>query len=266
MKISDIEDKHNLVISLSGGKDSTAMLLMLLEKGYSKNIHSIVFFDSGWDFPDMLLHIHKLQKYIERDIVILRPELSFNYWMYERPIMAKKGHLKNTIHRIGNGWPSYSRRWCTRIKVNTIQKYISNISDAVSMIGYASDEKHRVKITQNNSKGKKCFPLIDWNITEQQALEYCYNKGFNWNGLYNHFKRVSCFCCPLQRKSELKILRRYYPDLWHKMLEMDSKIPGHNRGFRGYQSVHELERCFLEQDRQLLFLGEGEWGLFLARR
>jgi hypothetical protein len=32
------------------------------------------------------------------------------------------------------------------------------------------------------------YPLIDWNITEKQALEYCYSKGFNWSGLYEKFK------------------------------------------------------------------------------
>ena len=37
----------NNVISLSGGKDSTAMLHMMLERGES--IHSVLFFDTGWE-------------------------------------------------------------------------------------------------------------------------------------------------------------------------------------------------------------------------
>ena len=39
------------VVSLSGGKDSTAMLLMLLERG--EPVADVVFFDTGWEFPEM---------------------------------------------------------------------------------------------------------------------------------------------------------------------------------------------------------------------
>ena len=39
------------IVNLSGGKDSTAMLLMLLEKGCP--VDYILFADTGKDFPQM---------------------------------------------------------------------------------------------------------------------------------------------------------------------------------------------------------------------
>ena len=48
------------VISLSGGKDSTAMLLMMLERG--EPIADIMFFDTGWEFPQMYEHLIKIAK------------------------------------------------------------------------------------------------------------------------------------------------------------------------------------------------------------
>jgi len=36
------------------------MLLMMLEK--NEPIHSVVFFDTGWEFPEMKAHIGKLEK------------------------------------------------------------------------------------------------------------------------------------------------------------------------------------------------------------
>lgn len=39
------------VVSLSGGKDSTAMLLMLLERG--EPVADVMFFDTGWEFLEM---------------------------------------------------------------------------------------------------------------------------------------------------------------------------------------------------------------------
>jgi len=48
------------VVSLSGGKDSTAMLHMMLERG--EKVHSAVFFDTGWEFPEMAAHIDLVEK------------------------------------------------------------------------------------------------------------------------------------------------------------------------------------------------------------
>ena len=50
------------IISFSGGKDSTAMLLMMLEQNMP--IDEIIFCDTGKEFPQMYEHIEKVQKYI----------------------------------------------------------------------------------------------------------------------------------------------------------------------------------------------------------
>jgi len=39
----------------------------------------------------------------------LQSRLPFEYWMFHRPIVARKGPMKGKVHRIGNGWPSSSR-------------------------------------------------------------------------------------------------------------------------------------------------------------
>jgi 3'-phosphoadenosine 5'-phosphosulfate sulfotransferase (PAPS reductase)/FAD synthetase len=234
----------NNVVSLSGGKDSTAMLLMMLERG--KPIHSVVWFDTGWEFPEMHEHIDKLERYIGFEFVRLKPEKSFHYWMMERPVVSKKGENKGLVHRIGGGWPSPMRRWCTRQKADAIGKYCKQINDVVQCIGYAADEPNR---NLSKSQFNYRFPLQEYDITEQQALAYCIRHGFNWGGLYEIFNRVSCFCCPLQRISELKKLRWHYPELWAKMLKWDGEMPD-NRGFRGYETVHDLERRFAAEDRR----------------
>ena len=246
----------NHVISLSGGKDSTAMLLMMLERG--ENIHSAVFFDTGWEFPGMLEHIDRIEEYTGISIVRLKPDNPFTYWMFEKPIKKLSGPDKGKIHRIGNSWPSPYRRWCTRIKVRAINNFIKKIKNPVSCIGYAADEAHRSNskhIVDAIKKGQKIrFTLIEWDISEPEALQYCYDRGFDWDGLYEHFNRVSCFCCPLQRIGDLKRLRKYYPDLWQQMLQWDAMAPEHNRGFRGYQTVRNLEERFKHEESLLTYL------------
>lgn len=238
--------KLNNVLSISGGKDSTDMLIEMLE--HNESIHAAVFFDTGWEFPPMYDHIEKLQKYTGVKIWTLRSRLPFDYWMMARPIVARKGPDKGNVVRIGNGWPSPSRRWCTRQKVEAIKHFCKPIKDAVQCVGYAADEKDR---HFSDDQVAHRFPLQEYGITEADALERCYRHGFDWGGLYEHFNRVSCFCCPLQRIGELRTLRREFPDLWKRMLQMETDMPeGTNRGFKNYTTVHDFDARFSGEDRQ----------------
>ena len=47
------------VLSLSGGKDSTAMLLRLLEE--KRPVDLILFCDTGLEFPQMYEHLDRLE-------------------------------------------------------------------------------------------------------------------------------------------------------------------------------------------------------------
>lgn len=69
-------------------------------------------------------------------------------------------------------------------------------------------------------------------------------------GVYDHFDRVSCFCCPLQGLKELRSLRAHYPDLWRTMLDWEKRMDQTQLiRFKGEASVHDLERRFAEEDR-----------------
>ena len=240
---------ENNVVSMSGGKDSTAMLEMMLEHGES--IHSVVYCDMGpWEFPAMHDHIKAVEQSTGIPIVRVKPRWDPVYQLIEKPVI-KKGSKE--IYRLGNNWPSFMRRWCTREKMNALHKYLKSIPGAVSCVGLAADETDRLETSEAKSRKITCrYPLIEYGIKEAQALQYCYDKGYTWDGLYQIFDRVSCFCCPLQRLGELRKLRRYFPDLWSRMLDWDSQLDtSWGVGFRGYQTVHDLERKFHEADRQM---------------
>lgn len=195
----------------------------------------------------MIDHIDKLEKYTGVEFVRLKPLQTFDYLLNETPVKKRGGDSPGTIHRYGHGWPAPMRRWCTRLKINAIKKYYNLQSDFKSCIGFAADESKRVPVS-SKKKWPERYPLIEYDISESEALQYCYNCGFDWGGLYELFGRVSCFCCPLQRIGELRSLRAHRPELWAKMLVMDA--PG-NRGFRDMKTVHDLEQRFSEEDRQM---------------
>ena len=76
-----MEKKKLHIVSLSGGKDSTAMLLRMLEEGWPVDL--ILFCDTGLEFDGMYHHIEKLEKYIGRPITRLKSEYSFEYLLLE---------------------------------------------------------------------------------------------------------------------------------------------------------------------------------------
>lgn len=238
---------ENLIVSFSGGKDSTAMLHMLLDRG--EPIHSVVWFDTGWEFPRMIEHIAEVEKQTGIDIVRLEPDPSFDYLMYEHPVVARRGPQKGFVKWIGHGWPSPMRRWCTREKGEALRQYGRSVIDSVMCIGFAYDELQRLN-TVAASRGQKRYPLIEWQVTEAEALAYCNRLGYAWGGLYDRFDRVSCFCCPLQGLNNLRTLRQRFPVLWQRMLDMDERIQN-NRGFNHDATVHDLDRRFAEEQRQV---------------
>ena len=114
-------------------------------------------------------------------------------------------------------------------------------------IGLAADEGYRLKRKQNRQPGH-VHPLVDWGMTEADCLQYCYGHGYDWNGLYEQFRRVSCWCCPLQPLTELRELYYHHPDLWEKLKEWDKRTW---RQFRADYSVEQLEVRFLFEEECL---------------
>lgn len=243
-----MDETVNNVISFSGGKDSTAMVLEMLERG--EKIHSVMAFDTGWEFPQMLEHWERFEEYTGLEIIKLYPKKPFEYWMIDRPV-CHRGEPEP--YRIGNGWPSPMRRWCTREKMKEIRKYLKNIDGAVSCVGFAADEAKRVGSVSGSDIVQR-FPLIEYDIDEAEALTVCRKHGFEWGGLYDHFRRVSCFCCPLQRDKDLKILREHYPELWGKMINWDIAQGKDNIGFKGNRTVCDYEDIFTFEDKQIELL------------
>lgn len=232
--------KH--IANLSGGKDSTAMLLMMLDRGMP--VDYIVFADTGKDFPQMLEHLDELEQYIAKHypgapkITRLRSEKSFDYLMFDH--VKTRGKNKG---KCGYGWASMLARWCTsKLKGEVIDKFVASLGDDYTQyIGIAVDEPKRLRENPHMR-----YPLAEWNINEAAALEYCYARGFRWGGLYEHFDRVSCWCCPLKNLRELKTLWRHYPELWAELRDMDARA---FNNFRADYTVKQLEERFIREAR-----------------
>lgn len=235
------------VLSFSGGKDSTKLLMELIRRKCPLDL--VIFFDTGWEFFVMYEHIEKCKKICETNgikFVTLYPEKSFDYLMFDKEVEERDG---GGIH-YGYSWCGGSCRWGTTEKTKAIKQYIKQFDDVIVYVGIASDEKHRL---EKEWAEYKRFPLVDWNITERECLLGCYEDGFTWGGMYKYLDRLSCKYCANKNNKELKNIRDYYPDEWEALKSYQRKTdrPYRSKGV----SVFDIERRFEVEDE---FIAQGK--------
>jgi len=181
------------------------MLLMMLER--KEPIHSVYMFDTEREFPEIIEHIKQVEANTGIKIQRIRDYLGFDFW-------------ENRYKK-----PKSSGGWCTANKRDNCNKYVRlMLSDldgnGNECIGFSADEKHRAEgdTLLDKKKWPLRFPLIEWNISELDALDYCYSKGYDFNGIYKWMpsKRVSCYDCPKQSQSDWEAIMEYHPELYEK--------------------------------------------------
>lgn len=242
------EDYH--IVSFSGGKDSTAMLLRMLELGMQ--VDEILFADTGMEFDELYRHIENVKEYVfenygEYKFTRVSNKYDYKYFMFD--YTRKRGSRKGEQ---GYWWMDSRNRWCTsELKIKPIRWHMERLDtinrgniNIIEYHGIAYDEKKR-RLSNNYNSREVRYPLIDWGWSENKALDYCYELGFDWEGLYSHFNRLSCYLCPLQKLSELEIIYREFPNKWKHMKKLDEmNKEKFNRKFRYDYSISQLEDKF----------------------
>ena len=232
------------IASFSGGKDSVAMVLRLIEE--NKPLDRVAYIDIGLEFGEM----NNMIKICERKFKELKPNLEFDYIKPDKSFeeyfytVKKKGKFKGQIY----GWPFTAgfNSWCNdRLKQRPFRRYERQFEDSIIYLGIAVDEPKRLKKLESNRRA----PLAEWGMTEADCLKYIKEKGFQ-NPMYWKFERQGCYLCPKQNNKSLKVVRRRYPDLWEKMLRMDkdSPIPFRADG----TTLQELENRFRYEESQMI--------------
>lgn len=204
--------KH--ILSVSWGKDSLALLITLIKR--KEIIDEVVFYDTEVEFEQ----IYRVRDKAIKDLLLpnnikyteLRPRKPFMELMLNHKHKTRKGEIK-----YGYGWCGGLCRWATTEKVRTIDKYCQ---DSIQYVGIAYDEPERYKRLAPNKKA----PLYDLGITEKQALEICYDNGYDYGGLYEHLDRVSCWCCRNKNLKEIRAYKEHYPNYYKALCDLEELI------------------------------------------
>lgn len=140
----------NYIASVSFGKDSLAMLLLLLEKDIQLN--EVIFYNTGMEFKAIYDTRERVKKILkQRDIIYteLKPTVSFLYKMLEKTV-----NKRDKTTQCGYGICGGRCRWGTSDKNIIIRNYLKQKygENYREYIGIAADEKIELKKNEQYTK------------------------------------------------------------------------------------------------------------------
>lgn len=200
------EIKTNTVfhIGISGGKDSTAVLLwMLHEAGIAREKLRVTFCDTGNEHDWTYAHVRLLNDTVH-PVTTLKPELAFF------PLALHK-------HR----FPSAKARFCTEyLKIYPTEDHIRRLKycglEPIAVSGVRAEESEkRSHLAEWDFSGNLfCMqwrPLIRWTL--EDVLEIHKRYSVPLNPLYSiGAMRVGCWPCIMSRKSEIRTIALKFPE------------------------------------------------------
>lgn len=260
MEPVDPEKSPKVVVSVSGGKDSTATLLVALERVPKHRIFP-VFADTGNEHPITYDYIRGLDRQLGLPIKTVKADFSERWWErrnYVRDVWPgeKKNVPADIVARVlrvfekgptGNPYldlciikgrfPSRKAQFCTdELKKQPINKYVNDLVAQHNLVeswqGVRADESEsRAKLPERETGGELFTiyrPILRWNIA--QVFEQHRKSGIEPNPLYKlGMGRVGCMPCINCAKDELLEISKRFPEHidrieeWEKLVAQASK-------------------------------------------
>ena len=194
------------VLALSGGKDSSALAVYMLDKVPNAEY---VFCDTGEELDETYEYINKLQDFLCKKIVWLKTEKDFNYYV----------DLYNGV------LPDANTRWCTRmLKLKPYEEFIGT-DPVLSYVGIRADESHRTGYISTKTNIKTVFPFVENNIRRADVIRILDEAGLGMPKYYQWRSRSGCYFCFYQQKREWVGLFENHPDLFAKSMAYEKVDP-----------------------------------------
>lgn len=269
----NVEEYDHIVVGLSGGKDSTALMLWVkYESGWPTEKMRFVFCDTGNEDSLTYAYIKLLSNKIH-PIETVYPSLDF----YE-------------VARKRNRFPAAKSRFCTEeLKIKPKHALFADIIDSgaipLNVTGIRNAEAH-----SSNDRGSvlyleyeqfcyrrkyytlaNCNPLIAWSIDDvwnihrrhidiesvavlvnedpdlehkDEILDRMMERSIPCNPLYYMgASRVGCFPCINSRKAEIRAMARYRPNRIDFLRDQENH-PDFGRGISTFFSPNTVPKSF----------------------
>jgi 3'-phosphoadenosine 5'-phosphosulfate sulfotransferase (PAPS reductase)/FAD synthetase len=210
------------IVSLSGGKDSTALAIYLRDK-----IPQIeyVFCDTHKELQETYEYLDRLEAYLQKPIIRLNAQRGFDHW----------------LEMYGGMLPSAQVRWCTRkLKIEPFEEFVGE-EMVWNYIGLRHDED-RCGYWPTKPNIIPIYPFREDRLVYSDIERILDQSGLGLPLYYEWRQRSGCFFCFFQRTGEWIGLKERHPELFEQAKAYESERGGELFTWRQGESLEELEQ------------------------
>ena len=210
------------IVSLSGGKDSTALAIYLRDKIPQLEY---VFCDTHEELQETYDYLDRLEAFLQRKIERLNPSRGFEHWL-----------------DMYNGMlPSAQVRWCTRkLKIEPFEAYVKD-DQVWSYIGIRADERRSGYISSKPNI-TPVYPFKEHGLVLADIERLLDESGLGLPEYYSWRQRSGCSFCFFQRTGEWLGLKERHPDLFERAKQFETERGGEHFYWRQRESLSDLEQ------------------------
>jgi len=193
--------KVHHVLSLSGGKDSSALAVYLRDRIPDLRY---VFCDTRKELQETYDFLDALEVYLGKPIVRLYDDRGFDHW----------------LKVYGDYLPSSQMRWCTKmLKIKPFEKWVEEElknEQVIMYVGIRADEDQRKAYVSTKPNITAAYPFKEAGIDAKEVVRLLEDAGLGLPKYYNWRTRSGCYFCFFQRRAEWVGLLENHPELFEK--------------------------------------------------
>ena len=223
-----------VIVSFSGGKDSTVALIETMKK-YPKEDIQLLFVDTGAEYKGTTEHVEGIASVLELPLTIIHPKRDW----YEQ------------IRHDNMPFTPALRKCTFRLKIDEIRRYTRNYrkdnglleTDIITVTGIRAEESQsRSKLPEWNlddhGQGYMWRPAL--YMSKLEVFERIRAEGLPIHYCYEFSSRCNCAWCIFCGKYEIQAYAEIEPDEYEKvcLLEEEIKKPL----LPGYRSIADIKK------------------------